>query len=116
MEYLEGHSDIHLSVFYVWLPMFPRFIERRALPEAVSEYAHADIAQYWDEVQAVGRDFVDRVIPECPQEVARDVYVLFDREATWRDAGEHVVSWGGPVARVADELFAELEKLPRAPL
>ena len=96
--------------------MFPRFIERRALPEAVSEYAQADVAQYWDDVQAVGRDFVDRIIPECPQEVARDVYVLFDREATWRDAGEHVLGWGGPVAGVADELFAELEKLPRAPL
>ena len=96
--------------------MFPRFVERRALPEAVSEYAHADVAQYWDDVQAVGRDFKDRVIPECPQQVARDVYVLFDREATWKDAGEHVLSWGGPVFKVADELFAELEKLQTGPL
>jgi hypothetical protein len=88
--------------------MFPRFQERRALPRAAASYADAPLAQYWDDTRQVGREFKQRILPSYPRDVAWDVYVLFDEQATWETAANHVVSWGHTVEDAADELFARL--------
>ncbi len=97
--------------------MFPRFVERRALPEIVLEFERASIAQYWDDTSAVGREFRDRIVPseEHPGTIAWDVFVLFDAEATWATAKEHVVAWGRPVEARADELFEALLRVTNGP-
>ena len=43
-------------------------------------------------------------------------YVLFDRDAAWDNAGDHIVSWGSTVMNEADQLFDHLERLPKRPV
>jgi hypothetical protein len=54
------------------------------------------------------------VIPAFPGDVAWDVWVLLDADATWETAGAHVIGWGFTVIDTAERLFAELERLPTA--
>ena len=96
---------------YVWLPMFPRFMEWRALPKMAAAYADAPLSQYWDDAKDVGREFKRRIVPEYPKDVAWDAYVLFDPEATWETAGEHVLGWGYTVEETEQRLFEHLARL-----
>ncbi len=96
--------------------MFPSFIERRELPEAVAEVSDRGFTQYWDDEKAIGREFKERIIQEINDDVGRDAYVLFDEEATWENAGEHIVSWGSTVMNKADQLFDDLARLPKRPV
>lgn len=97
-----------MLVHYVWLPMFPRLAERGALPKVAMEFDDPQIRQYWDDARAVGREFKERVIPAFEGEVAWDVWVLFDEEATWDEASEHVVGSGYTVAATREDLFDRL--------
>jgi hypothetical protein len=47
--------------------------------------------QYWDGAQSLGRAFRERIVPGFAGEVAWDVWVLFDGQATWESAGQHVL-------------------------
>ncbi len=96
---------------YVWLPMFPRFMEWRAITKMAAAYANAPLSQYWDDTKEVGRDFKRRIVPEYPKDVAWDAYVLFDPEATWETAGEHVLGWGYTVEETQQRLFEHLARL-----
>ena len=96
--------------------MLPRFTERRELPEAVAEFSDRGFTQYWDDGEALGREFKERIIQEFNGDVARDAYVLFDEEATWKNAGDHIVSWGSTVMNKADQLFDDLVRLPKRPV
>lgn len=98
-------------MFYVWLPMFPRPSERRALPDVAREFGSGRVRQYWDGAKVVGRVFKERVVPDFRGNVAWDVWVLFDEGATWDSAGDHVVGWGFTVAATRERLFARLEAL-----
>lgn len=51
-----------------------------------------------------------RIIAGFAGEVAWDVWVLFDEEALWDSAREHVVAWGSTVVATEEELFARLER------
>ncbi len=95
--------------------MFPRFAERRALPRMVGEFTGRPIAQYWDDTKGIGVEFKRRVIPEFSGKVAWDVFVLFDAQATWADAGEHVLGWGSTVVGTEQQLFALLQALEMRP-
>jgi hypothetical protein len=110
-SYLERQEDLPISVSVVWLPMLPRLAERRALPGAVRELAGAGFAQYWDDARAIGHELKERVIPGYDGEIAWDVWVLFDEEATWDSAQGHVVAWGATVAATEEELFARLDRI-----
>jgi len=105
-----SHPDLDVSALLVWLPMYPRFAEGRALPNAVEEYANTAFTQCWDDTGELGKEFKRKIIPDFGQEVAWDVYVLFDEEARWATAEKHLVSWGFPVIDTAERLFAELER------
>ncbi len=91
-------------------------MERRELPEAVAEFSDRGFRQYWDDEKAAAREFKERIIQEFNGDVRRDAYVLFDEEATWENAGDHVVSWGTTVMNKADQLFDHLERLPKGPV
>jgi hypothetical protein len=109
--HLESRRDLEVSVFYVWLPMFPRLAERSALPGVTQEFDGTRIGQYWDDGKSVGREFKERIIPGFDGDVAWDVWVLFDEEATWDSAAEHVVGWGYTVVATEQELFSRLESV-----
>ncbi len=96
--------------------MFPSFMERRELPEAVAEVSDRGFTQYWDDEKAVAREFKERIIQEFNGDIGWDAYVLFDQEATWENARDHIVSWGSTVMNKADQLFDHLERLPKAPV
>ncbi|MEE8558992.1 MAG: hypothetical protein V3T14_13995 [Myxococcota bacterium] len=104
-----------MSVSYLWLPMFPRFAERWALPRIAGEFTGRPIAQYWDDTKGIGVEFKRRVIPEFSGKVAWDVFVLFDAQATWADAGEHVLGWGSTVVGTEQQLFRLLQALAESP-
>lgn len=110
-SHLESHRDLAIPVFYVWLPMFPRLAERRALPKVAAEFGVGQVRQYWDDAKAVGRGFEERIIPAFDGDVAWDVWVLFDEGATWDSAGHHVVGWGYTVVATREELFDRLESI-----
>ncbi len=96
--------------------MFPSFMERWELPEAVAEFSGRGFAQYWDDEKAVGREFKEGIVQEHNGDVVRDAYVLFDQEATWENARDHIVSWGSTVNEKADQLFDHLQRLPKRPI
>ncbi len=96
--------------------MLPRFTERRELPEAVAEFSDRGFTQYWDDEKAAAREFKERIIQEFNGDIGWDAYVLFDKEATWENAGEHIVSWGSTVMNKAGQLFDHLERLPKEPV
>ena len=98
---------------YVWLPMFPKPMEHSALAKRASEYAEAPIAHYWDDTGEIGVEFKRRVIPEFQGEMARDAFVLFDGEATWADAGGHVLAWGSRILETEQRLLALLDALSK---
>jgi hypothetical protein len=90
--------------------MFPRPVERRELPDAVRELeGHA---QFWDDERALSRELKARILPGYPGDVPWDLFALFDAEATWASAGEHVIAWGGPVEHELDRLTSAL-RAPR---
>ncbi len=111
MEFIEAHPDLNVSFSFVWLPMFPRPAERRALPKTIDEYAEAPITHYWDDTRELGVEFKQRVIPDYDGETAWDAFILFDSEATWSTAEEHVLLWGSTVVDHEEQLFALLEEL-----
>ncbi len=113
MEFVETHPDLNVSISFVWLPMFPRPAERRALPKTIKEYSDAPIIHYWDDTRQIGVEFKQRVIPDFDGETAWDAFILFDREATWATAQDHVLGWGSTVVDEEDQLFALLKELPR---
>ena len=77
------------------------------------EYSDAPIIHYWDDTRQIGVEFKQRVIPDFDGETAWDAFILFDRDATWATAQDHVLSWGSTVVDEEDQLFALLEELPR---
>ena len=81
-----------------------------SLPLA-DEFADPPITQYWDDTKGIGFEFKQRVIPEFNGKVAWDVFVLFDAQATWVDAEEHVLGWGGTVVGRERELLTLLQAL-----
>ncbi len=91
-------------------------MERFALPDRAAEYADAPIAQYWDDTKAIGLEFKERIVPGFASgDTVWDAFVLFDGEATWADAGDHVLGWGSTVVDTEEELFGLLEGLGKRP-
>ena len=93
--------------------MFPKPMERSALAKRATEYAEAQIAHYWDDTGEIGVEFGRRVILEFQGEIVRDAFVLFDSEATWADAGSHVLAWGSTILETEQRLLALLDALPK---
>lgn len=89
--------------------MFPRVQERFAISDAVEEYTA--FPQFWDDERRVSLEVKERIVPAFDGDLPWDLYVLFDRDARWANAGDHVIGWGAPVIERADELDAQLAAL-----
>lgn len=107
-EFLDARPELDVSLHYVWLPMFPRVAEQRALPKMVERFADPATAQYWDDTRALGKDVKRRILPDFSGDVVWDAFILFDAAATWADAGEHVLGSGFTVEAQKERLFALL--------
>ena len=92
--------------------MFPRMQERWSLPGAVGELAR--FRQFWDDERGVSAEVKERILPGYEGEVPWDLFILFDPQATWGDASQHVRGWGAPVIAEKDRLDALLGSLQRA--
>ncbi len=107
-SYFEQHPDLDVSVYVVWLPMFPRPMEWWALPRMVKEFAQWGIPQYWDDQRGVSLAVKARIVPELEDEGPWDMFILFGPEASWADAETHVLGWGEPVIDETEKLEALL--------
>ncbi len=111
-SYFEEHPDLDVSVYVVWLPMFPTPMEWWALPRMAEEFSGWGIPQYWDDERHVSKAVKERLVPEIEQEVPWDLFILFGPEASWADAEQHVLGWGEPVIDEAEKLEALLSAVP----
>ncbi len=100
-----------MAVLIVWLPMFPRPAEWWMLPRMVKEFS--GLEQFWDHERTVSAVVKERIVPDFSGDVPWDLFILFDAEATWGTAGEHVIASGYTVVETQKALFEELERLPR---
>ena len=111
-SYFEEHPDLDVSVYVVWLPMFPTPMEWWALPRMAEEFSGWGIPQYWDDERHVSLAIKERLLPEVDEEVPWDIFILFGPEATWSDAEGHVLGWGMPVIKDTAKLEALLSAVP----
>ncbi len=93
--------------------MYPRPMEWWALPGMVEEFA--DFEQFWDNERTVSADVKRRIVPAFDGEIPWDMFILFETEARWTTAGEHVTASGYTVLHTQAELFAALGDVPRRP-
>ena len=93
-----------VSVYVVWLPMFPKPMEWWALPRMVEEFSEWGVPQYWDDERRVSLAVKERLVPEVEAQVPWDMFMLFGPEATWADAEKYLLGWGEPVIDEAEKL------------
>ncbi len=93
-------------MFAVWLPMFPRPQERWSLPGAVEEFEA--FVQFWDDERIVSAEVKQRIWPDYDGEIPWDLFILFDTQATWATANDHVIGLGRTVIGESDKLDALL--------
>lgn len=86
--------------------MFPRPQEWWSLPGVVEE--HGAFVQFWDDERFVSAEVKQRIWPDYDGDTPWDLFILFDGEATWATASEHVVGWGTTVIGESETLDALL--------
>ncbi len=100
---------------FVWLPMFPRIAENAALPDAVADMAADGRVHYWDGAQALGRAMRGMVPPDVTfpglGDVLWDAFLVFDADATWDTAQDHVLAAGATIVEDQAKLFAMFDEL-----
>ena len=114
-EFLTAQSDLNVSLHYVWLPIFPRVAERRALPKQTAQFADAGVTQYWDDAGEFGRELKRRVVRDFDGEIVWDTFILFDDTATWATAADHVLGWGYTIEGHKEKLFTLLTQFTAVP-
>ena len=84
------------------------------------------VEQRWDEPKAAGAWFLDhlselrparQVSGRFPQRVDAmwDMWMLFDRGATWKDTPDGLVSWGYTIMQTRAQFLDDAESLTGAP-
>ena len=86
--------------------MFPRMQERWSLPGAVEELQA--FVQFWDDERIVSAEVKRRILPDYDGEIPWDLFILFDAQATWATAEDHLAGWGRTVIGESDKLDALL--------
>lgn len=117
-DYLNAHADLDLALHVVWMPMFPRVAENRALPGSVSAMTLPNLTQYWDDTRDLGRHFRGVVPPDVvfpgAEEILWDAFLVFDAQATWDTAGAHLLGAGATIVKTHDKLSLLLDELHAA--
>ena len=106
---MDKYAAEDLKAYVVWLPMVASD-ERDKWKASLLDDPR--MTHYWNEDQSVGRWFTEN-LKSCDSlgPVAWDVYYLFDKEATWDDAPDPVVTCGTPVFRATKTLSKALEEM-----
>jgi hypothetical protein len=108
-----------VRVFAVWFRMYPGDAEER-WPRAL--FTDPRVQQAWDEPKMAGRWFLDnlrdlrpahRVSGKFPQRVDAmwDTWMLFDRQAKWKDKPDGLLSWGYPIMATRGQLRQDLGEI-----
>jgi hypothetical protein len=78
---LDNVKDQDVAVYAVWLPILG-IDSKASLPTATNRFSDPRVRQYWDPKAELGRAYSPILKTD---EVVWDVYMLFDREAEWKD-------------------------------
>ena len=110
-------KDQDVGVYAVWLPILG-IDSKASMPMATKRFSDPRVRQYWDANAELSRSFATAF---KTNEVVWDVYMLFDRNAEWKDIPPTPVyimdKIGLEVARPLDgaELAKQLEALRSTP-
>jgi hypothetical protein len=74
-------KDPDIGVYAVWLPVLG-IDSRASLPQATERFSDSRVRQYWDAKAELGQVYSPILKVDG---VAWDVYLLFDRDAEWKD-------------------------------
>jgi hypothetical protein len=86
---LDRVKDQDLRVYAVWVPVL--WIDSKAsVPQATKRFEDARVSQYWDSKADMTRAYAKNLKIDGP---AWDVYLLFDRDAEWRDQPPLPIFW-----------------------
>ena len=72
------------------------------------------MTQYWDDDLHTSNEVKQRIVPKVEEKVPWDMFILFGPEASWADAGNHVLGWGRTVIDEFDELAGLLAAASQA--
>lgn len=106
-----------IAVYTVWLPIL-RIDSKASMPLATKRFSDPRVRQYWDGEAALSKSYAPILQSD---EVAWDVYMLFDRNAEWKDKppvpAYLMDKIGLPTGRMLDgaELAKQLLALKNAP-
>jgi hypothetical protein len=116
-ELLAKHPKADVRVFVIWFRMYPGDEESKWPRELLTDRR---VEHRWDEPKTAGRWFLtnlrslrpsrggDGVFPQRV-DALWDSYLLFDRNATWTDKPDGVLSWGYTVLRTRRRLANDFE-------
>jgi hypothetical protein len=115
-DLLAANAKADVRVFAVWFRMYPGDAESRWPAGLLTD---SRVEHRWDEPKAAGRWFMEnlRMLKPSrgggrfPQRVDAmwDCYILFDRNATWKDVPSGILSWGYPIMKTRTQLQQDLE-------
>lgn len=80
----EKTESANLRLFVVWIPMFPGDSEAKA-KASMKLVPDKGARHYWDAEKKIGKAFSTALgLPQDRVPVAWDVYLVFDKETTWK--------------------------------
>ena len=78
---MDSVKDQDVAVYAVWLPILG-IDSKASLPTATNRFSDQRVRQYWDAKAELGHAYSPILKTD---EVVWDVYMLFDRDAEWKD-------------------------------
>lgn len=78
---MDKVKDQDVAVYAVWLPILG-IDSRASLPMATKRFSDPRVRQYWDAEAKLSHAYSPILKTD---EVVWDVYMLFDRDAEWKD-------------------------------
>ena len=107
---LRKNPSAHLRVYAIWVNKY-LFAARDRWDSG--GMADPRVVHLWDENDTTGVWFIGN-LREFHGGVW-DSYLLFDRDASWKDAPTGVMSWGYTVLRTRDKLLEDFRFAVRPP-
>lgn len=104
-------------MFTIWFRMYPGDAHSKWPSQLLTDKR---VEHRWDEPKAAGRWFLTRLTMlrpsrggdgQFPQraDALWDTYLLFDRNATWDEVPNGVLSWGYTVRRTREQLSKDFQ-------
>jgi len=116
-ELLAKNPRADVRVFVIWFNMYPGDSETKWPSNLLTD---SRVEHRWDEPKTAGRWFKtnlralrparggDGVFPQR-DDALWDSYLLFDRNATWKETPDGLLSWGFTVLRTRAQLERDFQ-------